>query len=147
MLNTGIWHFSSHLSPHTFGHSCSQPFFVLGHRSRQRTESCRAVEWHLFTQECPHVKRDEHLSEQPPSGAKRTKSSGTETSISVYLCRGQHNAKLGPMLFELSKTERTSAHIGTGFKVSELPIIYIPCFARLISTLIRLDVFKNPHFR
>jgi hypothetical protein len=147
MLNNTTWHFGSHRSLQGLGHLCSQPFFVLEQRSRQRTALYKDVEWHILGQECPQRSLDEHLLAQPPSGASRAKSSGTETSIGVSLCRGQHRARFRPMLFERSKIESTSAYIGTGLEVLELPIMYIPCRARLSSTLIRLEVFKNPHFR
>jgi hypothetical protein len=139
--------FGSHTSPQGLGHSCSQPFFVLGQRSRQRTALCKDVEWHILGQECPQSSLDEHLLPQPPSVASRAKSSGTETSVGVSLCRGQQSARLGPMLFERSKVESTSARRGTGLEVSELPMMYIPYRPRLSSTLMRLEVFKNPHFR
>lgn len=99
-----------------------------------------------------------HPSTTPPAFAARAaacatrsyppsaKSSGTETSMGVSLCRGQHSARLGPMLSERSGIESTSAHMGTGLEVSELPIMYIPCRARLSRSLMRLEVFKNPHF-
>jgi hypothetical protein len=146
MSNNRTWHFGSHRSPQGLGHSCSQPFFVLGQRSRQRTALCKDVEWHILGQECPQSSLDEHLLAQPPSGASLAKSSGTETSMGVSLCRGQHSARLGPILFERSRMESTSAHMGTGLELSELPMMYIPCRARLSSTLMRLEVFKNPHF-
>lgn len=93
------------------------------------------IEWHILGQEWPQSSLDEHLLAQPPSGASRAKSSGTETSIGISLCRGQQSANLGPMLFERSKIESTSAHMGTGLEVSELPMMYIPCRARLSNTL------------
>ena len=40
----------------------------------------------------------------------------------------------------------TLSHIGTGRAVSVLPIIYIPWRARLSKTLMRFEVFRNPHF-
>jgi hypothetical protein len=147
MSNNTTWHFGSHGSPHGLGHSCSQPFFVLGQRSRQRTALCKDFEWHILGHECPQSSLEEHLLAQPPSGASLAKSSGTETSMGVSLCRGQQSASLGPMLFDRSRIESTSAHMGTGLEVSELPIIYIPYCARLSSTLMRFEVFKNPHFR
>jgi hypothetical protein len=146
MSNNMTWHFGSQISPQGLGHSCSQPFFVLGQRSMQRTALCKDVEWHILGQACPQSSLDEHLLAQPPSGASRAKSSGTETSMGVSLCRGQQSARLGPMFLERSKMESTSAHMGTGREVSELPIMYIPCRARLSKTLMRLEVFKNPHF-
>lgn len=101
----------------------------------------------MFGQACPQSSLDEHLRAHPPSGANRAKSSGTETSMIVSLCRGQHSARLVPRFPERSRIERTSAHIGTGLEVSELPMMYIPCLARLSNTLIRLEVFRNPHLR
>ncbi len=145
--NILTWHSGSHGSPQGLGHSCSQPFLVLGQRSRQRTALCKDVEWHMLGQECPQRSLPKHRLSQPPSGASRTKSSGAETSMGVSLCRGQHSASFGPMLFERSKMESTSSHMGTGLAVSELPMMYIPCCARDSNTLMRLEVFKNPHFR
>jgi hypothetical protein len=67
--------------------------------------------------------------------------------MSVSLCRGQQSVSLGPMLFERSRIESTSAYMGIGLEVSELLMIYILCRVRLSSILMRFEVFKNPHFR
>ncbi len=144
-INT-TWHFSSHRSSQDLEHSWSQSFFVLVQRSRQRTALCKDVEWHILEQECPQRSLDEQLLAQPPSGASRTKSFDTETSMAISLCRRQQSARLESIFFDRFKMKSTSAHMRTCLEVLKSPIMYISCRARLSNTLIRLEVFKNSHF-
>ena len=145
ILDNMTWHFGSHWSLQGLRYSCLQPFFILGQRSIQWTALCKEVKWHILGQKCPQSNLKEYLLEQPPSEVSQAKSSNIKTSMNVSLCRRQHSVRLKLMLFEHSRIKSTQAHMRTGLEVSELPMIYIPCWAQLSNTLIQLEVFKNPH--
>lgn len=104
-------------------------------------------EWQGRRHVCPQFRRLSHCSWQPPSGLSLAKSSAVCTTSGVSRWRGQTSSKPGPKQLESLRIWIVLFHMGTNSDVAALPMMYIPCRARDSSTLILLDVLRNPHLR
>ena len=91
-------------------------------------------------------RRQRQAKRHPPPGLNFGESSGCETRMGMSLCLGQQRPKELPIESEARSRSMTFCHIGMFEYVSALPMIYIPCWARLRRTLIRFVVFRNPTF-
>jgi hypothetical protein len=117
-------------SEHGLEHACPQTLGCV-QGSMHLILLCNLVEWHLKVQVCPHSNLSPHWFEQPPSGAYSAKSSGVATHIRASGCRAQCSSSWGPMFSPSSSIRITDPHIGTWQDVCALPMMYMPCFARL----------------